>query len=267
MIIHHFSAIGKRETNEDEHIIFLNLDGKTYPKLAHVNLFCVFDGHGGKEVSTYLAKKILKYILKQTSFPLSDKYINSMSDRLQQKIIHDLKNKALHVGSTALIAIQYMKDGRLWLQVINTGDSRSIISSNGVGIALSTDAKPGSKEEKKRIQSLGGKLEFDGFDFRIEGISVSRSYGDMIAYPYITHRPTCQTKMLTSTDQFFILACDGLWDVVSTQEAVNYVLSFYDSSSGKLRPKDKRKNVAKALVDLALKKKSKDNLTIIVAML
>ena len=52
MITHNISLLGKRESNEDQHYIFINLNGEN-DKLRDINLFAIFDGHGGKDVSKY----------------------------------------------------------------------------------------------------------------------------------------------------------------------------------------------------------------------
>jgi serine/threonine protein phosphatase PrpC len=59
-----------------------------------------------------------------------------------------------------------------------------------------------------------------------------------------------------------ILACDGLWDVLDNQEAVNYVITqCYDLEMNRI---NKKINIARMLAELALQKGSSDNITVIV---
>jgi len=110
---------------------------------------------------------------------------------------------------------------------------------------------------------LGGKIEFDGDDWRIENLSVSRAFGDVKAGPYVTHVPDVFKYRLGNKDQFMILACDGLWDVMTNQEVVDFVLHIcYDQNMVRIDP---GVNIAKKLADIAVQKGSTDNITIIIS--
>ena len=58
MIIHSTSLQGKRDSNEDQHRIFTNIDSRDNAYTS-INLFSIFDGHGGKDISKYLNNNIL----------------------------------------------------------------------------------------------------------------------------------------------------------------------------------------------------------------
>src|SRR5271170_3525040 len=129
MSAHSASEIGKRDSNEDQHFVFFNLNGNIYPSLAPINLFCIFDGHGGSKVSALLLKILCPKILsKENTFPLDKKIVRKIYDRVQEKIIHLLKKDAMDMGSTALVVIQYMSGVNQYLQVFNVGDSRLVIN-------------------------------------------------------------------------------------------------------------------------------------------
>ena len=64
MITHNISLLGKRESNEDQHYIFINLNGEN-DKLRDINLFAIFDGHGGKDVSKYLKENLPNYFISR----------------------------------------------------------------------------------------------------------------------------------------------------------------------------------------------------------
>ncbi len=61
MIIQSTSLKGNRYSNEDAEIIFQNLNKKN-KKFKNINLYAVFDGHGGDSVSKYLEKNFLNYL-------------------------------------------------------------------------------------------------------------------------------------------------------------------------------------------------------------
>ena len=187
---------------------------------------------------------------------------NEIQDKLSKKLGKDAVDK----GSTCCAFIQYIHEGSMYIQALNLGDSRLVINTNNIGFALTRDHKPEKIDEKNRIERLGGKikLEKNDVDWRIKGISVSRSFGDIVAKPYIDHIPESVIKKVTYADKFLILACDGLWDVVSPQEAVDYVLSKmkYDVKGKLILKKDI--NIARSLAKYAIvEKKSTDNVTII----
>lgn len=55
MKVYSHSLQGKRDSNEDQHVHILNLNGEN-TELNNINFFGVFDGHGGKLVSKFLKK-------------------------------------------------------------------------------------------------------------------------------------------------------------------------------------------------------------------
>lgn len=74
---------------------------------------------------------------------------------------------------------------------------------------------------------------------------------------------------------FIIIACDGLWDVMEDQEAVDIVRQVsqqsleyeIDALTGEKIQVDHREKVAQTLADEALKRGSTDNVTAIVVWL
>lgn len=164
-----------------------------------------------------------------------------------------------------MVAIHYKcptKDDNYYIDIINLGDSRCIICRDNFAIPLSKDHKPHYFEEKNRIQRLGGEIYFDGYEYRIKDLSVSRTFGDIDTEPYITHTPDIHRYRLEKNDQFVVLACDGLWDVLSNQEVTDFILTEgYDADSTRI---NKSVNIAKKLGEYAIEKGSTDNITIII---
>lgn len=71
-----------------------------------------------------------------------------------------------------------------------------------------------------------------------------------------------------ATDEFVIIASDGLWDVYSSQEAVTLVQKALKSESVTRAPRDTRAQIlSKILVESAYHAGSTDNVTAIIVML
>ena len=118
---------------------------------------------------------------------------------------------------------------------------------------MSTDHKPERIDERKRIEALGGKIIHFG-TWRVQGIlSISRSFGDRMLRPFVIAEPDLVTRPLEPQDEYLILASDGVWDVISSQEAVD-ICSQY-----KIPMK-----IVQVIVDTATNRRSGDNITAMV---
>ena len=107
-----FSLQGRRPTNEDAHTLFENLDNKIKDK-NNINLYCLYDGHGGTEVSHYLKENLYKYFISNkveyNNLNTLRTYIKKVYDKIDSKLYTALKDKAYQVGSTALLSIHHKK--------------------------------------------------------------------------------------------------------------------------------------------------------------
>ena len=266
-IIQSYSLQGKRESNEDQHIGVLNINNES--KIINpVNFIGVFDGHGGKLVSKYLKTNLAKYVLKKTNINIYDQKTNVTSrffgklfDKIQDDLCTAHPVAVKRCGSTALCGVMY-KDAKnnnnLW--VVNVGDSRAVIYNDvKKAIQLTKDHKPHHTPEKKRIEAMGGKIKFDGVDWRVGDLSLSRAIGDLDNTPYVTHKPELFRYRLSKNDKFVIFACDGLWDVVGNTEATDFVRMLKDGRyTG---------NIAKKLAEYAIQKGSYDTVTVSILFL
>jgi len=136
------------------------------------------------------------------------------------------------------------------LYVANVGDSRAVLCRDGKAIRLSYDHRASDPYEQQRIRDIGGFVVND----RVSGmLAVTRSLGDAEMKEYIVGRPYCSETIIDyETDKFLILACDGLWDVCTDQEACDLVKDIY---------KDPQL-AARSLVKYALERESTDNITV-----
>ncbi|KAG9233771.1 phosphatase 2C-like domain-containing protein [Amylocarpus encephaloides] len=134
------------------------------------------------------------------------------------------------------------------LYTANVGDARIVLCRNGKALRLSYDHKGSDENEGKRIVNAGGLI----LNNRVNGVlAVTRALGDAYMNDLVTGRPyTTETVIQPDLDEFIILACDGLWDVCSDQEAVDLVRENQDPSAA-----------SKHLVEYALARFSTDNLS------
>lgn len=89
--------------------------------------------------------------------------------------------------------------------------------------ALSVDHKPNRVDERRRIENAGGVVVWAG-TWRVGGVlAVSRAFGDRLLKRYVVAMPDLQEEDLTAEDETVILASDGLWDVITNQDAITLI--------------------------------------------
>ncbi|KAI0149049.1 protein phosphatase 2C [Pestalotiopsis sp. NC0098] len=137
------------------------------------------------------------------------------------------------------------------LYTANVGDARIVLCRSGKALRLSYDHKGSDENEGKRIANAGGLI----LNNRVNGVlAVTRALGDTYMKDLVTGHPyTTETVIQPEIDEFIIIACDGLWDVCSDQEAVDLIRNIEDPAQA-----------AKLLVDHALARFSTDNLSCMV---
>lgn len=202
-----------------------------------------------------------------------------------------LKNDTLQFqGSTAVAVLIHEKHGgnsntepskrkHRTLLSANVGDSRAILSRNGQAVDLTRDHKPNDDQEKSRILAMGETIEWDRVSkvHRVRNLSLSRAIGDKYAKPVVSgeveinHYP-----ILDQSDEFILLASDGLWDVMTSHEAVAFVhekiqkeLSSINIAKGDLANFTLvlRRNMAKFVAREAIRRGSSDNVCVVMVWL
>lgn len=149
--------------------------------------------------------------------------------------ICNLPDHPVHAGCTAVCAVI----NGTTLTVANAGDSRVVLGrAEGVTEPMSYDHKPMHETEMKRITEAGGFVNQFG---RVNGnLNLSRSIGDLKykqvpnilpSAQMITAEPDIKQIELKPDDEFIILACDGIWDCLTNEEAVKYVHDRIDTKS------------------------------------
>ncbi|MFS7981007.1 putative protein-serine/threonine phosphatase [Helianthus anomalus] len=261
------------------------------------HFFGVYDGHGGCQVANYcrdrlhialeeeikvMKQELIKGTTNETVKVHWEKtFINcfkKVDDEVGGKTsgIIDGSNAisepvALEtVGSTAVVALICVSH----VIIANCGDSRAVLYRGKEAIALSSDHKPNREDEYARIEAAGGRvIEWNGP--RVCGVlAMSRSIGDGYLKPSIIPDPEVTFTPRARDDECLILASDGLWDVMSNQEACEVakkrLLIWHKKNGGSAierevgGPDRAAQAAADYLTMLALQKGSKDNVSVIV---
>lgn len=247
--------------------------------------FAVYDGHGGRAAVNLLLGSLHEKVsehLEDVARGLIDPTQALEKAFLETDLMMRDDNVYEECGSTVVCALVWPQDGtgERELYIANSGDARAVVAvidtgmdigltNSGeedavaggggepyglIGERLSVDHKPDLAEERDRIRKEGGWVAMG----RINGtLAVSRALGDW-SYKNcgLTAIPHQSSILLTPRHRFLILACDGLWDVVGDTEAVQAVAHLSDEDE-----------MARTLVDIALKKGSTDNISVMVLRL
>ena len=113
------------------------------------------------------------------------------------------------------------------------------------------DHKPYCEAEKNRIEAAGGAVLMQ----RVNGcLAVSRALGDFDykaqaklppAQQLVSPEPEVDILERCEEDQFVLLACDGVWDVLENEEAVELI-------GARLRVSDSIEKTTGGLLEKAL---------------
>ncbi|KAJ0974504.1 hypothetical protein J5N97_016469 [Dioscorea zingiberensis] len=253
------SEIGPKQHMEDEHICIDNLVDHLRGDMDFPSpgaFYGVFDGHGGSDAASFVRKNILKFILEDTHFPSSIETAMRSAFVKADHAFADYPYLDSSSGTTALTALIFDRT----MLIANAGDCRAVLGKRGRAIELSRDHKPNCTSERLRIEKLGGTV-CDGY---LNGqLSVARAIGDWHmkgakgSVCPLSAEPELQELTLTEEDEFLIIGCDGLWDVMSSQGAVTLArkeLMFHNDPA----------RCSRELVREALMRNTCDNLTVIV---
>ena len=172
------------------------------------------------------------------------------------------------------------RKGTLAIVTANLGDCRAVLCRQGEAVRLSDDHKPNRRDEKARIENAGGHVvEIGGIhrvctaaskaglklveDDESLYLAVSRAFGDRklkslsstkTSQPLVSATPEISSVTLQWEDLFFVIACDGIWDVMSDQSAIEIAAAALGDGAGP-------QAAAAAVVREAYNQKSLDNLT------
>ncbi|KAK9066174.1 hypothetical protein SSX86_013495 [Deinandra increscens subsp. villosa] len=294
------SVCGKRPEMEDAVIAvpqfkkipikMLVMDHIANPSLSDLtaHFFGVYDGHGGSQVANYCRDRVHVALQEELKIMKQELVKGTCNDSVQtcwekaftncfQKVDNEVSGTTTSepvapetVGSTAVVALICSSH----IVVANCGDSRAVLYRGKEAIALSNDHKPNREDEYARIEAAGGKvIQWQGH--RVFGVlAMSRSIGDRYLKPWIIPEPEVTFTARAREDECLILASDGLWDVMSNEEACEVarkrILIWHKKNGGNVVERELNgvDPAAQAAADylsmLALQKGSGDNVSVIV---
>jgi integrin-linked kinase-associated serine/threonine phosphatase 2C len=229
---------GERYARQDSYDIITRELGE------NISYFAVYDGHGeyGQEATKFVNMEIRKNLIKDrtklqkfTSKEHVERYFRELFKNIHKKTE---KNKDFIMSGSCAICVLKIEDK---LYSINLGDSRAVIGQMKDGkkraIEMSIDHKPSRDDEMKRIIDKGGEVVDKGGTMRIvkkdeeePGLAVARTLGDCMGHTCgVSAEPEVIEKEIESDDAFIIIASDGVWDAMSSIEAVGFLFDQMDA--------------------------------------
>ena len=248
-----FDGEEPKENNQDNYFVYKNfMNKKNYIYMS------VCDGHGveGHFVSDFI-KEILPYdmsenlqafnILTENELEKEKIYdiIKQTFIEANEKLVNNEEINSLFSGSTC-VSVIYTPEK---LIIPNIGDSRAVLgrlinkeTNEYKAIELSRDHKPTEKDEEKRILENDGRIqpfiedgEFVGpqrvwiKEEEVPGLAMTRSFGDRVAATVgVVSIPEIKEYIFNPNDKFMIIASDGVWEFISSQECIDIIKEFYD---------------------------------------
>ncbi|KAK6589529.1 PP2C-like phosphatase [Cryptosporidium xiaoi] len=189
----------------------------------------------------------------------SSKKVDQMNDNFEFRT-DNYQIKNVSSGSTAIVCCIVFST----LCICNLGDSRAILCKGGRAQLLTKDHRIKSNlEERERVKKEGGTFDDEGY---LSGnLSVSRAFGNWdksngAKLPGLSSIPEIYIHTITREDEFLIIACDGIFESITNQEAVSLVRrSLVEFNNPNI--------AAEKLVNIALQRQSLDNLSVVVLTL
>jgi len=166
-------------------------------------------------------------------------------------------------GTTALVLmLRSDSTRREHLHVAWLGDCRAVLCRAGVAEVLTCEHNVTIDSERRRVLLAGGEVEAG----RLSGfLQVSRALGDLDCATGrkplgLSCVPELSSREVQPQDEFVIVGTDGLWDCITTADAVrlarNELRAYADASMA-----------SEKLVEVALKRHADDNVTAVVVLL
>ncbi|KAK4047111.1 Protein phosphatase 2C 2 [Microbotryomycetes sp. JL221] len=220
-------VVGLRDTAmEDAHAHILSLGEASDSQ--RTSFFAVYDGHGGSTVARYAGDTVHSRLSANEPFKRKD--FEAALKRAFLDTDVDLRaNPDFRGDPSGCTAVATVITDNLRIICANAGDSRAVLSLGGEAKPLSFDHKPTNKSETSRIVAAGGFVEFG----RVNGnLALSRALGDFEfkqsthldpEHQIVTADPDITVHEHDENDEFIVIACDGIWDVLSSQQVIDYV--------------------------------------------
>jgi len=178
-------------------------------------IFCgIYDGHGGHFASGYAADKLHRIFLDNLMNGVTpqDAFIDSY-----EQISAGLSEQTS--GTTAVNI--FIRNGRIY--TANAGDARAIVIGKNYVTQLTVDHRVDNTIERQRIESSGGHIVYSYVSNGTGGLMPTRTIGDQ---PFksvgVIATPSVGEHQISPEDLVLLIACDGLFDVMSNEEIAEF---------------------------------------------
>ncbi|XP_953075.1 serine/threonine protein phosphatase 2C, putative [Theileria annulata] len=284
--------IGNRKSQEDRFLIVPNLGNDRH----NISFFGVFDGTVGHFSSETIQKIIIRHLTESPAWQnllnaletgknipnLASEAVFNMYKSADEELLSLCSEHLQDYASTTSVTVLIINN---YIIIAHLGDSRVAVSYESRGNLaskfLTIDHKPNNPEEKMRIIASGGSVEFlcshsnnpflRGGDFTIRKargdqpmqLQYSRAFGGKDLKKYgLSSNPDITIFERNDTHKCLLLASDGLWDIMSSDEAFKILFQAYFQ----------HENPTKVLIEKALAKqrsrsKNADNITAVAVFL
>eukprot|EP01062_Namystynia_karyoxenos_P072753 TRINITY_DN691_c0_g3_i3.p1 TRINITY_DN691_c0_g3~~TRINITY_DN691_c0_g3_i3.p1 ORF type:complete len:1756 (+),score=397.13 TRINITY_DN691_c0_g3_i3:113-5269(+) len=226
---------GWRKTMEDAHCANVNHgDGSAFVG--------IFDGHCGPVVAKLLPDLLPGEVQRQlaalpdrlSAFACCEAVRNAFVD-VDARILKSCDSG----GSTAVIFVR-TSDGR-YISA-NAGDARCVLCRGGAAVPLTSDHKPQLASEQRRVVQARGEI-IDGrvaVSGQLGRLAVSRAFGDAafkcmgghLSMQPVTAAADVAIATALPSDEFVLLACDGVWERMDSEQAVSFVRARLQQGAG-----------------------------------
>jgi serine/threonine protein phosphatase PrpC len=226
----------KPESPNQDSWFVLRLEGE-----KACSIYAVFDGHGkkGHDVSQFAKDNLPKLIVRDQRFltPEMPQMLKDVFKKMQSLIASADRMKKISAqlsGTTCTVVIHDHTLNKI--TVAHVADSTAALSSKKQCKALTRDHKPNLPDERRRIESNGGRVVFDGYanyrvyakNARYPGLNMSRCMGDLMGHQDcgVSCEPEVNEYQLDGDDQILLVCSDGIWEFIEPQEAYDIVAPF-----------------------------------------
>eukprot|EP00732_Lithocolla_globosa_P001277 Lithocolla_globosa_v1_NODE_608_length_3609_cov_12.400675.p1 type:complete len:501 gc:universal NODE_608_length_3609_cov_12.400675:3307-1805(-) len=262
---------GPRPKMEDK-IIMFPFSNQFFEKSKFCHIFGIFDGHGGPEAAAYLGKHLIYSLLTDQNFDdepelaLKNSFLS-----VNENLFNTRDFIPPSAGSTGLIALIFQKK----IYIAWCGDTEALLitkekddptsDNNNDNNNTNRDNvieccrplhKASDPDEQERINRKGGTVMNLRGQWRVMGaLAVSRAFGNVRYRHCLDSEPDISCYTLDGTEEYLVLACDGLWDVMTGQEVNDFIREHSEKPI---------KTLTRQLVLHARKKGSTDNISAVI---
>lgn len=260
------NSVQNLRSHMEDRVLTTDLTGHpTFGFAQRAGLCAVFDGYGGDQTAEYLAGNLLAHIVSQGAAALQEQPGSALAHAIgcaEREVLSAWVPGAGHASGSTLCLALLIDDT---LHVTHVGDSRAVLAQGAKAVALTADHKASSTSEAERICAADPSAHITADGYLYGELGVSRGLGsahlkaDPAKRAYVA-TPEVTSIQLGPSDDFIVLATDGLWDKVGSQDAVA-------AARRSLAERKDATAASEALVDRAQKLGSQDNISIVVVLL